>query len=245
MSFLPTDKVTRTESGLEYADLVVGTGEEVKTGATPVVHYLLNLEDGTEVDTSKKAGRLPFRFTVGKSEVIKGWDEGLLGMKIGGTRKIRIPYQLAYGEKGRPPVIPEKAVLWFSIELLEIWHPATFMEKEKVTKRDTGIEFTEIREGKGDETKTGDNVEVLYWLYNKELKQIDSNANGGKDLLKFEVGSAKLIPGFSEGVRGMKAGGTRKIKVPPELGYGANGAGPIKPNETLWFTIELVKLTKK
>lgn len=245
MSFSPTDKVIRTESGLEFVDSILGTGEEVVSGATPVVNYLLNLEDGSEVDSSKKIGRLPFRFTVGKSEVIKGWEQGLLGMKIGGTRKLRIPFELAYGEKGRPPVIPEKATLWFSIELLEIWYPATFLEKEKVEKRESGIEFTELFAGKGESAKTDDKVEVHYWLYNNEIKLIDTSANPGRDLLKFEVGSSKLIPGFSEGVKGMKMGGKRKIKVPPALGYGANGSGAIKPNETLWFTIELVKLTKK
>src|SRR5438876_9911485 len=98
--FSPQDKVITTSSTLQYADTVEGRGDAIKAGQMAIVNYVLNLDDGKEVDSSKQPGRNPFRFTVGKSEVIKGWDEGLIGMKVDGTRKLRIPYQLAYGEKG-------------------------------------------------------------------------------------------------------------------------------------------------
>ncbi len=241
MSFSSNDKVIKTDTGLEYVDLVVGNGRDVEKGATPVVNYVLNLQDGTEVDSSKKPGRHPFQFTIGKGQVIKGWEEGLIGMKVGGTRKLRIPFELGYGEKGRPPVIPEKAVLWFNVELLDIWYPAEFKSFEKINKPESGIQFAEVKEGKGESAALNDSVEVHYWLYNNEIRLIDSSTNPGQKPLKFKVGTSELIPGFSEAVKGMKVGGVRKSKIPPSLAYGDKGVGPIKPNETLWFTIELLK----
>ena len=99
-------------------DIKVGTGAEVKSNDTVSVHYVGTLQDGTEFDNSKKRGQ-PFDFTVGGGQVIKGWDEGLIGMKVGGQRILVIPPEMAYGEKGIGP-IPGGATLVFSIELLDI-----------------------------------------------------------------------------------------------------------------------------
>jgi peptidylprolyl isomerase len=99
-------------------DINVGEGAEVKNGDTVAVHYVGNLQDGTEFDNSKKRGE-PFTFTVGGSQVIKGWEEGLIGMKIGGKRVLIIPPEKAYGERGIGP-IPPNATLVFAIELVEI-----------------------------------------------------------------------------------------------------------------------------
>ena len=99
-------------------DVVVGTGKEAKTGDKVKVHYTGTLANGTQFDSSK--GKDPFGFTLGKGEVIKGWDDGVVGMKIGGKRKLTIPYALGYGEKGNPPTIPPKATLLFDVELLEV-----------------------------------------------------------------------------------------------------------------------------
>lgn len=99
-------------------DVVVGTGKEAKTGDKVKVHYTGTLANGTQFDSSK--GKDPFGFTIGKGDVIKGWDDGVAGMKIGGKRKLTIPYTLGYGEKGNPPTIPPKATLLFDVELLEV-----------------------------------------------------------------------------------------------------------------------------
>ena len=108
-----------TPSGLQYEDTVVGTGQEAKKFDVVEVHYTGTFKDGKKFDSSKDRGQ-PFAFLVGGGQVIKGWDEGVAGMKVGGTRKLVIPYQLAYGENGRPPVIPPKSELTFEVELLKI-----------------------------------------------------------------------------------------------------------------------------
>ena len=104
---------------LEIVDEKVGTGAEAKTGSAVKVHYTGTLMNGTKFDSSRDRNE-PFGFTLGKGEVIKGWDQGVVGMKVGGKRKLTIPYDLAYGEAGSPPSIPPKAPLKFDIELLDV-----------------------------------------------------------------------------------------------------------------------------
>jgi len=99
-------------------DIKVGDGREVKKGDMVSVHYVGTLQNGTEFDNSKKRGQ-PFDFTVGAGQVIKGWDEGLVGMKVGGQRILVIPPDMAYGDRGVGP-IPGGATLVFSIELLDV-----------------------------------------------------------------------------------------------------------------------------
>ncbi|MFC1780419.1 FKBP-type peptidyl-prolyl cis-trans isomerase [Patescibacteria group bacterium] len=100
-------------------DTVEGTGDEVKAGDTVSVHYTGTLLDGTKFDSSVDRGE-PFEFTVGEGQVIEGWDQGLLGMKVGGNRKLTIPSSMGYGEAGAGESIPANAGLVFEIELLEI-----------------------------------------------------------------------------------------------------------------------------
>jgi len=113
------EKVITTASGLKYVDMVVGTGDEAKKGQTVRVHYTGWLKDGTKFDSSLDRGK-PFEFQLGAGRVIKGWDEGVAGMKMGGKRKLIIPAQLGYGDRGAGGVIPPGAELTFEVELLGI-----------------------------------------------------------------------------------------------------------------------------
>jgi peptidylprolyl isomerase len=113
------EKVVTTKSGLKYVEQKEGEGPEVKAGDSVSVHYTGTLKDGKKFDSSRDRNQ-PFQFQVGAKRVIAGWDEGLQGMKVGGKRKLIIPYELAYGRAGRPPVIPPEAELTFEIELLKI-----------------------------------------------------------------------------------------------------------------------------
>ena len=112
----PTERTT--PSGLRITDLSSGTGPEASAGQTVVVNYRGTLTNGKEFDSSY--GRGPFSFPLGAGRVIRGWDEGVAGMQVGGKRKLVIPPELAYGERGAGGVIPPNATLVFEVELLEI-----------------------------------------------------------------------------------------------------------------------------
>jgi FKBP-type peptidyl-prolyl cis-trans isomerase len=110
---------TTTASGLKYVDQVIGTGELAVAGKTTTVHYTGQLENGTKFDSSVDRGQ-PFSFPLGAGRVIKGWDEGVQGMKVGGKRKLTIPSDLGYGSRGAGGVIPPNATLIFDVELLGV-----------------------------------------------------------------------------------------------------------------------------
>jgi len=107
-----------TQSGLIITDLEVGEGDKAQQGQTVTVNYTGTLENGEQFDTS--IGRAPFSFPLGAGRVIKGWDEGVVGMQIGGKRKLTIPPELGYGSRGAGNVIPPNATLIFEIELLKV-----------------------------------------------------------------------------------------------------------------------------
>ena len=108
-----------TPSGLKYVDQVVGTGDVAVAGKTASVHYTGWLENGKKFDSSVDRGQ-PFSFPLGAGRVIKGWDEGVQGMKVGGKRKLTIPSELGYGSRGAGGVIPANATLIFDVELLGV-----------------------------------------------------------------------------------------------------------------------------
>lgn len=108
-----------TSSGLKYVDQVLGTGEVAVAGKTTTVHYTGWLENGKKFDSSVDRGQ-PFAFPLGGGRVIKGWDEGVQGMKVGGKRKLTIPSDLGYGSRGAGGVIPPNATLIFDVELLGV-----------------------------------------------------------------------------------------------------------------------------
>lgn len=134
---------TAPEKPLEIKDLVVGKGPEAKAGDTVKVHYVGTLTDGKEFDSSRKRNE-PFKFELGAGNVIKGWDQGVAGMKVGGKRQLTIPPSLAYGPRGVPGAIPPNSTLVFEVELVEIVGKkdsaptANAPKKDNAQKKDAG-----------------------------------------------------------------------------------------------------------
>ncbi|MFZ5503887.1 MAG: FKBP-type peptidyl-prolyl cis-trans isomerase [Pseudomonadota bacterium] len=216
-----------TESGLVIEDTTPGTGHEAASGHEVSVHYTGWLTDGRKFDSSKDRND-PFSFQLGAGQVIRGWDEGVTGMKEGGVRKLTIPPHLGYGERGAGGVIPPNATLVFEVELLS------------VIRNSGELEIEDITEGTGREAVPGQRVSVHYtgWLTNG--RKFDSSKDRGQPF-SFNLGGGQVIRGWDQGVVGMKEGGVRKLTIPPQLGYGARGAGGvIPPNATLVFEVELL-----
>lgn len=114
-----TGKVHKLASGLQYDDLVVGSGKMAEAGMNVSIHYTGYLLDGTKFDSSLDRGE-PLKFQIADGRMIPGFDEGVRGMRIGGKRKLQVPWSMAYGEAGRPPQIPPKSNLVFDVELLDV-----------------------------------------------------------------------------------------------------------------------------
>ncbi len=212
------ENLTTTASGLKYVDLVVGTGASPAPTDTVTVHYTGTLENGTVFDASRNHGG-PVSFPL--NGVIKGWTEGVGSMKVGGIRKLVIPPNLGYGSQAQGNLIPANSTLTFIVELLDI---------PKVKIEDTQV-------GTGAEAKSGASVSLYYTGKLTDGTTFDSNV--GKQPFEFKLGTGQVIPGFDQGILGMKVGGKRTITIPPSLGYGPQGTGPIPPNATLIFEIEL------
>jgi peptidylprolyl isomerase len=232
-----------TSSGLEYIDVVVGDGNSPKQGNKVVVHYTGKLENGSKFDSSHDRGK-PFEFTIGVSQVIKGWDEGVMSMKTGGKRTLIIPPDLAYGSRGAGSVIPPNATLTFDVELIEVkeaYVDTDFGLPGKEINKDSGLRMIEHIVGDGEKPTSGQTVSVHYRGYLANNVQFDSSHDRGKPFT-FNVGEGRVIKGWDEAILDMNVGSKRTLIIPPDLGYGGRGAGAIPPNSTLIFEVELIDI---
>lgn len=231
--------------GLLVEDFVIGTGEEAKKGSEVSVHYVGTLADGTMFDTSHKRNR-PFAFTIGEGRVIKGWDEGVPGMKVGGKRRLTVPAELAYGarKKGK---IPPNSQLTFTIELVESVPPlpdpkdasAFTVAPLRRTELERGLVVEDYVDGTGRVAAAGDKVSMHYTGTLDDGTVFDSSIPR-KKALSFVLGTKAVIDGWDIGIAGMKVGGLRKLIIPAELAYGERGKGKIPANSRLTFTVELM-----
>lgn len=213
---------------LKIEDVKVGEGVAPKVGDLVLVDYEGKLADGTVFDSSERTGGFPLAFRLGAGDVIKGWDQGVQGMKVGGERKLSIPSNLAYGERSTG-TIPANSDLFFTVELLDV-----------VPKGQEGdYNIDDVKKGTGREAKAGDTVEVHYTGTFVNGKKFDSSKDRGQPF-SFTLGKGDVIKGWDLGVVGMRVGGVRKLRIPPALAYGPGGSGPVGANQVLLFEVELL-----
>jgi len=228
-------------SGLKYIVISKGGGIKVESGMKVTAHYTGYFEDGKIFDSSVERGE-PISVPIGKGNVIKGWDEGITKLNVGDKARLLIPYYLAYGENGRPP-IPAKANLIFDVEILKaekIEGPVPFDVKGKDTiTTASGLKYIMVMNSTGSSVKTGNTVKVHYTGYYTDGKIFDSSVERG-EAFSFIIGMGQVIKGWDEGIALLKTGEKARLIIPYQLGYGENDYGPIKGKSTLIFDVELL-----
>jgi FKBP-type peptidyl-prolyl cis-trans isomerase len=240
--------MNRSDTGLYTQDTVEGTDAAAVTGDYVTVHYTGWLPDGSKFDSSHNRDQ-PFSFMLGMRQVIKGWDEGVAGMKAGGQRRLVIPSDLAYGQSGRGS-IPPNSVLIFDVEMLSIssgdpakvkFAPALGVDLAAMNRSDTGLYTQDTVEGTGATATRGNKATVHYTGWLPDGSKFDSSHDRDEPF-SFTLGVGQVIKGWDEGVASMKAGGQRRLVIPSDLAYGQYGRGAIPPNAVLIFDVELLSV---
>ncbi len=232
-----------TDSGLQYAILEEGDGEQPDDGQVVAVHYTGWLEDGTSFDSSVDRGQ-PISFALGRRMVIPGWDEGIALLKVGDKARLVIPSDLAYGEAGRPG-IPPNSTLVFDVELVSVSEGApeapTEIDPDDYVVSDTGLQYFDMVVGDGPELEEGQVATMHFSVWLEDGTFIDSSLNSNQPI-QMLVGGGQNIPGWEEGLLGMRVDGKRQVIIPSELAFGEAGAGGgiIPPNAVLILELEVL-----
>ena len=227
-------------------DLVVGSGSPVGVGDFLIMDYVgVSYSTGLQFDASWDRGS-PFPFELGAGRVIQGWDQGIVGMSVGGRRSLTIPPELAYGENGSGSgSIGPNETLVFVVDLIasvpaNLEKPTVALTSESTTE----LKTNDISEGSGATVQPGNVVYIHYVGVSASTgEQFDSSWDRGRsEFIGYISGTGNVIQGLDEGLLGMQVGGRRTVVIPPDLAYGENGAGDglIAPNETLIFTVDLL-----
>jgi len=243
------DTIT-TESGLQYIIVEKAPANALKVAENKKtkVHYTGYFLDGRVFDSSIKRGE-PISIIVGKGMVIKGWEEGLELMSVGDKARLIIPYNLAYGEEGRPPIIPQRTDLIFDVEIIDaetlpVAVPYKVEGKDTVST-ESGLKYIVVEEVSRKNSlvpKNGQNVSVHYTGYFEDGKIFDSSIERGQPI-SFVLGQGAVIKGWDEGIAIMRKGEKFRLLIPYDLAYGEQGyPGAIPPKSNLIFDVELVDI---
>jgi len=257
-----TDKTPVTpvivQPAYKVTETLVGTGTVAAAGDLVTINLVGYLYDATKpdfkgdkVESSVDTGKPAAPFTLGVGNVVTGWDQTIIGMKIGGKRTAILPANMAYGTSSRAAVtvngityaaIPANSPLVYDFELVDVTKsiiPAVVPPPTTLTSLDVVV-------GSGTAAASGKTLSVYYTLYlydgtqpNLRGNKIESNV-GGSSTFDFVLGAGNVIAGWDQGLVGMLAGGTRTLTIPPSLGYGSVAHGSIPANSTLIFDIQLV-----
>ncbi len=234
---------SETASGLRYLITQQGQGALAADGDGVAVHYTGKLADGTVFDSSLERGQ-PIRFTLGKGQVIPGWEEAIKMMRVGDKGTFHIPPQLAYGESGVGP-IPPNATLSFEVELISITNPVAPFSVEGILRQmlSSGVEYAIVRAGQGLPLETGMNIKVLYNGFLEDGTLFDSSFERGLPI-EFVLGRGMVIAGWEQGLAQLRVGDRARIWIPHHLAYGERGRGPIPAKANLIFDVEVVDAFK-
>lgn len=247
------------KSGLKYNDVKVGTGAEAKSGDLVEIHFKGWLvKDSTDlfsdwaIDSTKKADLIadsyamnqPMKFVLGTESFIKGSEEGIVGMKVGGQRAIVIPANLAYGPEGMGPIPPNSSIKVF-IELVsskesvaaKMWDVDSTLFKTTAS----GLKYAIVKEGEGELVGKEKQVTVHYSGFLLDGTKFDSSVERDEPFT-FVAGVGQVIPGWDEGVLLMKKGSKARLIVPSNLAYGDRDLGKIPPNSSLIFDVEVLDI---
>jgi len=232
------DSDSEPRGELVTSDLVIGEGTEALPGHTLIVTFVGRLPDGTQFSHSDELGG-EYIFTLGAGQVLDGWDEGLVGIRPGGTRRLEIPSHMAFGrqglclegQSGETCSVPPNTDVVYDVTLDQIF--------QAVKVSDTTV-------GDGLEAEVGD---LMFVEYIGTLPQYDDRVFGASyidgSIFSFTLGQGQVIEGWDAGLQGMKEGGIRRLLIPPHLGYGAYGAGSqVPPFAVLEFEVTLLEVGK-
>jgi FKBP-type peptidyl-prolyl cis-trans isomerase len=239
---IPADtQIVTTASGLKYSVLKEGSGGRPKTGSLVTVHYSGWLTDGTPFDSSVERGE-PFQFALGNGSVIQGWDEGVALMQKGSRFKLTVPYELAYGEQGRPPMIPPKSTLIFEVELLDftIVPEMVAAAPDKQVKLPSGIVYQVLEAGAGETAPVGYLCEFEYALFTTEGELLDSS-HARNTTVKDTCGESRM--GFmNEVLPLMRPGAWWRVDVPTQMAFGSRPVPKLAPDSTSVWQLRLVSV---
>ena len=236
-----------TGTGLRVAEWTAGEGEPPNRGDIVSVVYTASYVDGDVFDSYTNRER-PYQFRAGLGNVLPGFDEGVMAMPAGSRRVFTLPPHLAFEAEGkRPDIVPEGAWVQFDVELLEI-EPGPPAPKpwddtgREILVSQSGMQYVDFVEGEGDAPELGGVVVIDYNAFLEDGYCFDSTVFGGRPL-EFRLDPELLIPGLVEGLLTMRAGGRRKMIIPPDLGYGKLGHGKyVPPDATLTFDVYVVEV---
>lgn len=221
-------------------DLVEGTGKEAATGDYLVMHYVgVRHSDGGQFDASWDRGET-FSFTLGAGRVIQGWDQGIVGMKVGGRRLLSIPADLAYGDTARGEDIPANSALVFVVDLVAAATPPTV---ENAPAPVTELEVTVLEDGSGDVVAEGDTISMHYRAVLQTTGEVFASSweSGQPAIFQVAAAESQAIPAWDEAIPGLRVGDVVRLVIPPELGI-TDETGQIPADATIITELTILEI---
>lgn len=238
-----------TASKLQFLELTPGEGATPKAGDLLTLHFTATLPDGTEFANTRQQSGSPIQLIYLKDQILAGMDEGLGLMKAGGSAKMVLPPELAFGAEGYPGMVPANSQVLLEVELIRVSQPPTPPEitEADLTTTASGLKYAELAAGEGEAVTAGDVVRTNYtiWVQGAQDAEYIASSLEGEPLSFVQGAGEAVFPGWDEGMLGMKAGGKRLMIVPPALGLGETGGGGIPANAILLVQVELLEIQKQ